>query len=85
MDGSQAANATPGGGVRVAAAAGGGAAVFDLAAFKSVMDDSIRSAIATATAPLHAELGALRERVDLSDAIAASREDSGGNRSDVPV
>ena len=40
------------------------------------MDDSIRSAITLATAPLHEELGALRERVDLSEAISASRDES---------
>ena len=67
-----ATDATPGGGIRLASGSRGGSAVFDVAVFKSIIDESVQAGIHAATAPLHEELGALRERV----ALAESRVDS---------
>ena len=67
------ANTTPGGTIRVGAGTGGHGPAIDFTVLKSVIDDSIREAISAATTPLHQEIGALRERADVAEAVAASR------------
>ena len=52
---------------------------------KAVMDDSINDALRKAVAPLHEQIGALKERVDIAEAIADSRSGSGGEGDDADV
>ena len=79
------------------AASGGPAAGLggiNLAALKSLLDDSVHAAVTQAVCPLHEELGALKERVQLaeheyrhSDSSSESREsvESGGVLDDEEV
>ena len=71
-------DATPGGSVRISARAGGGAAAVDLSALKALIDESISQAVGAATAPLHQELGALKQRF----ADAESRASTDGDDDD---
>ena len=63
----QATNTTPGGTVRVQSTVGGTIPSVDLAALKSIIDESVHKAITGATAPLHEEIGALRERANRAE------------------
>ena len=73
MDDSSSADKTPGGSVRVAADRATPPATIDLTSLTAVLDASIREAIAAATAPIHEQIGALKERADIVDAIKESR------------
>ena len=72
VDGAATADKTPGGSVKVGGPGGGGA-TFDSAALKSLLDESVHNAVLAAVKPLHEEIGALRERVDIAEAISESR------------
>ena len=69
-----AADTTPGGRVRVASGGGGGATAVDLAALKALIDDSISKAVGEATAPLHQELGAIKQRLSDAESRASDVE-----------
>ena len=72
-----AANTTPGGSVRVATGSHGGGANIDLASLKALLDESIHKA----TAPLYERIGALQERVDISESRHVSEDESSDDSS----
>ena len=76
------ANATPGGSVRVASGSGSGAAAVDLAALKALIDESINRAVGEATAPLHQELGAIKQRLSDAESRASDVEQSSDDADD---
>ena len=70
-------------GSKAAAAGGGGSAPsFDLSALKAIIDESIASAVTAATAPLHQELGAVKQRLTDAESRASSEADDEGDDDD---
>jgi hypothetical protein len=64
-----------GGSTGAAAGGGGGAQSVDLAALKAIIDESIASAVSAATAPLHQELGAVKQRLSDAESRVPSEPD----------